>query len=254
MTPRGGPGKEISLAVVMPAFNEEEGIASFIRELDASLSHYRRRFIVVDDCSTDSMSRVLLSVRESGSISLEVVRNPTNQGHGPSTVSALSLGARSGSDLVLACDGDGQIMGTDARKLVDRLQESRAAVVEGVRVGRSDSLYRKIVTLATRLLVFSRCGSMPKDANSPFRAYRAEILASILMNDRIGGLVPNLHISAHVRNHEMRLLEIPVTSIPRRGSTTVGSTWVRKQSKWPSRRFLKFCTQAVVDWTRRSSR
>lgn len=241
-----------SLVVVMPAFNEAEGIADFIRELDVNLASYRPHFIVIDDCSTDSMAQVLTRVRDSGIVNLDVVRNHQNQGHGPSMMRALSMGIQNGSDLVFSSDGDGQITGSDARMLVDRLMEENALLVEGVRTGRNQSIHRTIVTSVTRLLVFLRSGSMPKDANTPFRVYRAESLESILRDVRIGGLVPNLHISAHVRIRNLRLLEVPIRSIPRRGSDTLGSMWSRKGSLLPSQRFLKFCTEAFIDWRRRS--
>jgi len=241
----------VSLVVVMPAFNEAEGIADFIRELDVSLTKYRHRFIVIDDCSTDSTAEVLLGLKESGIIDLDVVRNHENNGHGLSTMRALSMGVQDGSNLVFACDGDGQITGPDARILVDRLIEENASLVEGVRVGRGDSLYRKVVTGATKLLVLLQCGSMPRDANTPFRVYQSVVLASILKDSRVGGLVPNLHISAHARSQKLRLLEVPIKSIPRRGSETLGSTWKSRSSVLPSRRFLNFCVRAFVDWRRR---
>lgn len=241
-----------SLVVVMPAFNEAEGIADFIRELDVNLARYRPHFVVIDDCSTDSMAQVLTGLRDSGSVNLHVLRNHQNQGHGLSTMCALSMGIHDGSDLVLSSDGDGQITGSDARMLVDRLTEENALLVEGVRIGRNQSIYRALVTRVTKLLVFLRSGSMPKDANTPFRVYRAEVLESILRDVHIGGLVPNLHISAHVRIRNLRLLEVPIKSIPRRGSDTLGSTWSKKGSVLPSRRFLKFCTEAIIDWRRRA--
>lgn len=242
-----------SVVVVMPAFNEAEGISDFIHDLNANLSDYRRQFIVVDDCSTDSTGQVLRVIKLMGEVDLEVMRNHENRGHGLSTRLALSLGARAGSDVVLACDGDGQISGMDAKKLVDGLVNSDVMVVEGCRIERSESTYRAVVSLVARFLVFLRCGSFPKDANSPFRAYRSEALKLILRNDSIGGLVPNLHISAFIRKQGLSRREISVKSLPRRGSVTVGSTWTN--NKWsflPSRRFVKFCVRAIIDWKQRS--
>ena len=40
-------------AVVMPVYNEEEGIAEFLRELASALTAHRVTFIVINDCSTD---------------------------------------------------------------------------------------------------------------------------------------------------------------------------------------------------------
>jgi len=38
------------VCVVMPAYNEESGIAEFVGELSASLSAWETQFVVVNDC------------------------------------------------------------------------------------------------------------------------------------------------------------------------------------------------------------
>jgi glycosyltransferase involved in cell wall biosynthesis len=54
-----------SVAVAVPAYNEADGIAGFLGEIDRALiSHVSSlRMIVVDDASTDSTRRVLDSLR-----------------------------------------------------------------------------------------------------------------------------------------------------------------------------------------------
>jgi len=46
----------MTISVVMPAFNEEEGIVEFLSELNESLSQFDPFFVVVDDLSTDGTS------------------------------------------------------------------------------------------------------------------------------------------------------------------------------------------------------
>jgi glycosyltransferase involved in cell wall biosynthesis len=247
------PTKQYKLIVVMPAFNESEGIAEFVRELDVNLAKYLTSFIVIDDCSTDRTSEELLALKETELERLSVHRNSDNQGHGWSTLLGLSLALQECPDLVLACDGDGQISGPDARNLVDELVWGNVMVVEGSRVGGHNSFYRRAVSYVTRVLVFLRCGIMPRDANTPFRAYRLPALRSVLSQREIGGLVPNLRISAYVRKAGLEFLEVPVISRSRRGSVATGSTWIKSTSILPSRRFVAFCAKALLDWTRRTS-
>lgn len=237
----------------MPAFNESEGIAEFVKELDANLGAYLTSFIVVDDCSTDRTFEKLHALKETELPRLLIHRSSKNQGHGSSTLLGLSLALQESPDFVFACDGDGQISGADAKRLVDQLVMSNVMIVEGSRVGGHNSVYRRAVSYATRILVYLRCGIMPKDANTPFRAYRQSALRSVLSEKEIGGLVPNLRISAYVRQAALAFIEVPISSRSRRGSVATGSTWVKPTSILPSRRFIAFCARAILDWTRRTS-
>ena len=56
----------MSLCVVMPAWNECEGIGGFLEELNAALLDRNPTFIVIDDCSTDSTREVIEVAGRSG--------------------------------------------------------------------------------------------------------------------------------------------------------------------------------------------
>jgi len=240
-----------TIAVVMPAFNESAGIKEFLLELAEQFDAVSVKFLIVDDCSTDSTWDVLQQISASGLFDLEMTRNERNLGHGPSTIKALTAGLESGQSVIVACDGDGQIGGADMRKVVDALDIDDVVVVEGVRVARRDALFRRVVSQATRLLVFLRTGKLPRDANTPFRAYRRSALEVVLQSGRIGEIVPNLDISTYVRTVGMKVLELSVNSRPRRGPSTLGSTWSGGNRWIPSRKFVMFCFRALRDWVRR---
>src|SRR5947209_8737816 len=79
-----------TVAVAIPAFNEGEGIAEFVAEIDQALAPHAEQLwlIVVDDASTDDTSAVLSELAAKLHGSLEVITSPTNCGHGPSLVQA----------------------------------------------------------------------------------------------------------------------------------------------------------------------
>ena len=230
----------------MPAYNEAEGIVSFINEINEALSEYPRSFVVVDDRSTDATPTVLAQLANQG-IPVEVHTNSQNSGHGPSTMRALKFGLESGAEIVIAVDGDGQFTGFDIARAVDKIISGPWNLIEGVRTKRTDPLYRKIPTLATRLLVWSRVQQLPADANTPLRLYQRQALSDLISLLPSTALTPNLLMSAHSRNRNIQLLEMPVRSIPRRGSSSVGSTWGRG-SLIPSKRFVRFCWDATREW------
>ena len=234
----------------MPAYNEDSGIAEFIGELNEHLDKWQPSFFIVDDCSKDQTVVVANALAEQG-ITIKVVPNELNSGHGPSTVKARQLGLINEPDLVVAIDGDGQFFGSDVAKVVQLLLDSKCDIAEGVRTLRGDPIYRRFVSLTTRLLVFSRSRRFPRDANTPLRVYRPTALRQHLDALNPETMIPNLVISANSRRWKMKVQEIEVRSIPRRGLDQTSITWGKSRRQLPTRRFLKFCIGATKDFFKR---
>ena len=237
----------MKIAVVMPTYNEAEGIIDFLLELNSALRPNDVKFIVIDDCSTDRTYEIVQKLSEMD-ISVDVFPNEINLGHGPSTLRALRRGLDSGAEIIVSIDGDGQFLGEDVLNVVHRLSRSEIDLVEGVRTFRNDPIYRRAVSLTTRILVASRSRRMPQDANTPLRAYRVETLKFVL--DKLPGSIsiPNLLISSLCRANRFSISELEVRSIPRRGTDPQGSTWGKGKANIPTKRFLKFCINAVREW------
>jgi glycosyltransferase involved in cell wall biosynthesis len=239
----------VRIAVVMPAWNEADGIEEFIRELHDQLKDWSPEFIVVDDCSTDGTKDVLRVLRETG-FNVTCRTNPQNMGHGPSTLTALRMGLDTDADLIVALDGDGQFLGSDVASLVNIAASAmpHQPVIEGVRTDRDEPVYRRLISAATKLLVGLRSRSMPLDANTPFRVYTRDALSSLIDHIPTNSLIPNLHMSALVRERNLEIRMVPVTSRVRRGVSVTGSTWGKIGKLLPNRRLVKFCLRATSEW------
>ena len=237
----------MTITVVMPAWNEEAGIAEFLSELHTSLTKWGPSFIVINDRSTDKTASAIQELQASG-LPVSVHTNEVNMGHGPSTLRGLRAGLLTQPDAIVALDGDGQFVGSDVDAVVATLFDTQTDVVEGIRRSRNDPLYRQAVSAATCGLVWLRCHKWPADANTPLRAYQPSVLEALLAQIPDSASTPNLLISALCRQTEMDVIEVPVRSIPRRGSDQQGSTWKARSKLLPSKRFVKFCTQAAKEW------
>lgn len=237
----------MSVAIVMPAWNEATGIGEFLTEIHEAFTGVEHLFVVVDDSSTDNTVAILGELQSQG-LPLQIERNPQNMGHGPSTINALRAGLKSGSTIVLALDGDGQFLGSDVRRCYDRILESNAQIVEGVRTRSTDPLYRKVTSFATRFLVWTSCRSFPKDANTPLRVYNAQVLNDLLDQLPDQSLTPNLMISSMVRIKKLSLESVEVSFIDRRGTNPQSTSWGRSKSYLPSKRFILFCAKATKNW------
>lgn len=239
-----------SVAVVMPSYNEEDGIASFLLELDDVLAPLTAEltFVVVDDASTDSTMSVLEESRSLLNGGLRVVSNSQNQGHGPTAVRCYQEGLRTACDAIIHVDGDGQFQGKDFPRVLAALEG--ADCVRGHRCGRTDPWYRKAITsaLCLALLPLTRTRA---DTNTPLRAYRRDTLAALISQVPRASVVPHVHLTLLERRSGCRLRTIRVASRPRRGATQVGTMWGSGsqflRSLIPPVRLLRFCATAMQE-------
>lgn len=97
-------------SVVIPAFNEADGIADVVSGLLGSAAWHE--ILVVDDGSTDATSA---AAQAAGA---RVIRHPYNKGNGASVKSGIREAT---GEYVLIIDADGQHEPADATRLVSRL-------------------------------------------------------------------------------------------------------------------------------------
>ena len=115
----------MKLSIVIPAKNEEEGLATFLPTLRQL--YPEADVIVVDDGSSD---RTVEVCRGAG---VRVISHPYSKGNG----AAIKTGARAASgDYIVFMDGDGQHDPADIERLLYRMEEGYDLVV-GARSGLS---------------------------------------------------------------------------------------------------------------------
>lgn len=239
------------IVVVLPAYNEAEGIGGFLQEITEALSPRATLSIrVIDDRSTDGTAEAVRTVAESSSAEIRVVTTEANKGHGPTALAAYREGLALSPDVLVHVDGDGQFVGKDLLAVVDAL--NGADVAHGVRRGRTDPWFRRALTAALGVIVSRLAGHPVTDANTPLRAYRPEVLAELLGGVPTDALVPHVHFSIAERRQRLAVAEIPVRSIPRRGSVTTGTMWgpTGRSPLLPPRRLVSFAWRAIAEvWT-----
>jgi glycosyltransferase involved in cell wall biosynthesis len=217
-----------SVAVAIPAYNEQEGIGGFVAEIDRALEPHvsALHLVVVDDCSTDDTRQALERVRPELSATLEVISNPVNRGHGPSVLEGYRRALARGPDYVLQVDGDGQFHGSDLRRLVVLLNDE-AHAVSGVRRFRQDPWFRMAMTRLLRTYVSLSFDVSARDPNCPLRGYDAELLRELLAVLPRDCLIPNLYLTVVASRRGVALLEVDVSHRVRRGGSSDGTTWAR---------------------------
>jgi dolichol-phosphate mannosyltransferase len=239
------------VAIVMPAYNEADGIEEFLAEIQRTVAPRvgKLTLVVVDDCSTDETAQ-LLDALASSIPGLVSTRNAHNLGHGPTSLAAYRRGLETGAELVVHVDGDGQFIGDDVLAVVDALASGHAAVV-GIREGRTDPWYRKALSRGLSAYLYVLAQVRPHDPNCPLRGYRRATLIGLLDDLPEQPMVPSVYLSVLERRRDVGLLNVPVHSRPRRGTTEAGSTWGTKRSVGlPPRRLVQFVGRAAWESVR----
>jgi dolichol-phosphate mannosyltransferase len=231
-----------SVVVAMPAHNEE-CLGEFLREVEEHVRPIvaRLSFVVVDDASDMAVETQTLGVLSR----VDVLTNGVNRGHGPSVLRAYRQAVAMAPDVVVHVDGDGQFLGSDFPFLLRALVDRDGAV--GRRVSRDDPWFRKVLSLGLR--VIAPAGSDTTDVNTPLRAYRLDVIRDLLSRVPDDSLVPHVHWSFMHRRLHLRMAEVPVTSLPRRGASNVGTSWRtgRGRSWMPTTRLVRFAARALLE-------
>jgi len=114
-----------NLVVLIPAFNEQDTIASVIKKIPRKILGIKKvTVLVVDDGSSDSTLKV---ARQSGADA--VISHNTNRGLGAAFKTGLNTALAMGADIIVNIDADGQFNPADIEKLIKPILQNRADVV-----------------------------------------------------------------------------------------------------------------------------
>ncbi len=237
-----------TVAVAVPAYNEAEGIGSFLQEIDRALAPHVQslRLVVVDDGSIDDTGAVVEALAPDLHGDLELLTNPVNRGHGPSLITAYEHALGGNPDYVLHVDGDGQFLGSELRRMLVLLLDDAHATC-GVRRFRQDPWFRMLMSGLVRQYVAWGFAVRARDPNCPLRGYEGPLLADLLAQVPRDSLIPNLYLTILAARQGVPLLEVDVTHRVRRGSSARGSTWggsPRSPIPW---RLVRFSLQALAE-------
>ena len=202
------------VAIVIAAYNEEDGIGAVIQALPPTVAGLETATIVVVDGSADDTAAI---ARKHGALVADI---PQNRGQG----AALRLGYRiartGGARYIVTTDADGQYDAADIETVLTPLINGHADFVSGSRILGHQETYDKVrragvhvfarlVTLLTRHRV--------TDTSFGLRAIRADLTAHITLNQP-QYQASELLISVIMNGY--RATEVPATIHLRTAGTT----------------------------------
>jgi undecaprenyl-phosphate 4-deoxy-4-formamido-L-arabinose transferase len=163
-----------SLSVVVTVLNEAGTVEELHRRTVAALDGLSFELVFVDDGSTDGTFAALARLHEADP-RVRAVRLKRNFGQHPAMHAGL---ARARGAAIVTMDGDLQNPPEDIPKLLAALE--RADVASGRRVGRRDSVARRLPSRAINGLLRRFTGVPISDFGCAFNAYRREAIVPLL--------------------------------------------------------------------------
>ena len=161
----------LKVLVGIPAFNEEQSIAKVV----IRASRQANEVLVVDDGSGDETAAI---AERLGAL---VVKHEKNLGKGAALRDCFEYAKRSGADVLVTMDGDGQHDASQIPILVNALVEKGVDVVIGSRSGKPAEMSR-FRWLGGRALDHAtgiRVGDDLADSQSGFRAYSRRAIETL---------------------------------------------------------------------------
>jgi glycosyltransferase involved in cell wall biosynthesis len=165
------PLASTSLTLIIPAYNEEKSILSFLPDVLSFVHENNFGVIVINDGSKDKTWELLKTYE--GETQLKIVFNKVNRGYGGALKRGIEVAE---TEYVIMIDADGQHYLEDVLKLYLKIKETDADMIIGSRKGQiSGSHFRKfgkwLIRSFARILM-----PMPiHDLNSGMKIFRTEL-------------------------------------------------------------------------------
>lgn len=191
--------------IVVPAFNEQDSIASVISDLK---KHGYKNILVVDDGSTDLTK--LISQKEK----VKVVSHIVNRGLGAALGTGFEYARKNNFQAVVTFDSDGQHKAESLKALLDPIAKNLADVVIGSRLLKNLSEMPKdrlVISYLGNILTYLLYGFISTDSQSGLRAFNKKAINCItIKTDR---MEVSSEFLKEIKRNKLRYKEVPIKPI-----------------------------------------
>jgi glycosyltransferase involved in cell wall biosynthesis len=208
------PERFLNVLIVIPAYDEADALPGLLKRIPGSACEAAVKVLVVDDGSSDDTAGVAAA---NGAL---VERFDRNRGGGAALKAGFAYALRTGADIVVTMDADGQHLPEELEQLVRPVVDGRAGLAVGSRViGDAEpntfarelgiSFFNRLVSLLMRRPI--------TDSSNGYRAFRTDILPLLDLRQQ------QFHTSEFLIQalaHGVEVIEVPVTVARRSHGTT----------------------------------
>lgn len=205
------------LAVVLPAYNEEDNIEKATQAALEAIAPLTDDYevIIVDDGSVDETGAIADRLAADGEGHVRVIHHEGNKGYGAALRSGF-LAAR--TPLVMYTDADLQFDVREVRYFIPHMRDHD--VVIGFRIYRYDSVLRCLLSWVYNRIIFALFWLNVRDIDCAFKLFRREVFDTITIE--CNDFFVDAEIIARAMKAKLRIHQIGVRHYPRQaGHTTV---------------------------------
>lgn len=198
-------GSVPSVSAMFPCYNDASTIGRLVDDVHQALAPLVAdlEVIVVNDGSSDNSRDVLDRLAETRRW-LRPIHHDVNRGYGGALITGFSAARY---DWILYTDGDGQYDALEAALLVP-LATDDVDVVQGFKLGRGDTMARKVIGRCYHHGVKRLFGLPGRDTDCDFRMFRRSLIANQMLTSTSGVIcVEMMH---RFQQSGARFVETPV--------------------------------------------
>jgi glycosyltransferase involved in cell wall biosynthesis len=203
-----------SVAVMIPAYNEENTIARIINDTNNIFKRYYKNYeiIIINDCSTDKTLEICNEQKKKIK-NLKIYTNKVNMGKTKTILEGLDL---TNADIISFIDADYQYDPQDLPKVIQKVIEGYD-ICSGKRKDRKDSLYRifmsRLFNLFNRLMFSIKL----EDVNCGLKAFKKNILNDINIEYLNAKWFIDTELLAKAYKKNMKITQVDINHFPREG-------------------------------------
>lgn len=207
------------LAIVIPAYNEEENIDEVMRDWYEVVRFVNKGndcesfLMLLDDGSKDGTFKRMQEFAVNHPFFVPITKQ--NSGHGATVLQAYKEALNRNADYVFQTDSDGQ---TSPDEFYDFWKQRHDFdMIIGSRKDRQDGFSRIVVTKTLKFVIRHRFRVDIEDANTPFRLMNAQTLSENIELIPDGFNLSNVLLSVIYAKKNQRVKWVPITFKKRQG-------------------------------------
>ena len=212
--------KHMNLTIVIPAYNEEEVLPTFLQKLKAYLNKAGNEnvsAIIVNDGSKDKTKAILDSEKH---VKIRVIHHKLNRGYGGALKSGILA---SNAEYTITIDADGQHRFEDVDRLYNLIKQKKADMIVGSR--RETSKQSKFRLLGKWIIRRTAKILMPLpiyDINSGMKIYDTELAQKYLKLMPDGMAFSDIMTLVFIHNRHLVIEEEIKIEHRQGGKSTIG--------------------------------
>lgn len=206
----------INLSIIIPAFNEEQSIASTLTGLLEAIKPLADQYeiIIIDDGSVDTTAHCVRLLQEKNP-NIKLIQHGRNRGYG----AALRTGITAATlDWIFITDADGQLEYSSLHSFM--YYRDHYDMIVGYRHSRQDNPYRVWISTFGNWIVRRSLGIKVRDVGCAFKLIRTQKIQPLCFKH--DGNFFNTELFIEAQHHQLRIKEIPITHLPRIGGHSTG--------------------------------